>query len=618
MTSPVRESSEPSKFDLIGALSSLEPALFRIMQYSVGSFLSNDPHESKEAVATGRSIRLVSKLWKDIADDYLPKIYGPEFEKMPLIGFRHLMVDAQLRAHAELQLSENEEPDYFSRFLALTSELRSRGAQIPKELSVLSPHYYLKEQRLFDEALEEVWSRINRINPLPAEQIRAIFYSSQGQERIQSITRIDLSDLGLTILPPEIKLFTGLEELCLNDNQLEMLPEWISSLTRLKHLSLNRNCFSEFPHPIISLSQLEVLIFKENTLIELPDSIVELRNLRILKLKDNEIATLPECFSDLSSLRELNLAKNQLTDITAITGLSGLKILDLSENEMADLDSIGNLTSLKELDLGSNHLTELPEEMGQLGELKRLYVEDNDLKEFPEEIFNLPLNSLVANNNQLVNISSSIDKLNNLRVLSLHHNQLTSLPSSLYSLELEKKTLEGNPLLCLFNKDLDEEPVEPILNGEGEDITWMTGPKHEACNSYICTTLFAQLCQAIYRGESKDVLRGKYQALSEEMRRRVFHKLSHISNSWTYSFEEIVFGKRERLIRALLEIAREELGKLPENEKEAIYEAAEFLIEDEKQVNAIQVIDSVMLKKSESSSIFDGSRSPPLKKRRLE
>ena len=49
---------------------------------------------------------------------------------------------------------------------------------------------------------------------------------------------LDLSDLGLTALPPEIANLTELERIDLDNNQLSALPTEITSLTTLEHLWL--------------------------------------------------------------------------------------------------------------------------------------------------------------------------------------------------------------------------------------------------------------------------------------------------------------------------------------------------------------------------------------------
>src|SRR5688572_27352583 len=60
-------------------------------------------------------------------------------------------------------------------------------------------------------------------------------------------TELDLSNLGLTELPPEIGNLTGLQSLALMSNQLSSLPPEFGNLTGLYELSLNDNQLSSLP-----------------------------------------------------------------------------------------------------------------------------------------------------------------------------------------------------------------------------------------------------------------------------------------------------------------------------------------------------------------------------------
>lgn len=83
-------------------------------------------------------------------------------------------------------------------------------------------------------------------------------------------TTLDLSDLGLTVLPPEIGQLTNLQALYIGNNELTSLPPEIGKLT-----------------------QLTVLHAMDNALTSLPSEIGNLRNLCVAELGSNQLTSLP-------------------------------------------------------------------------------------------------------------------------------------------------------------------------------------------------------------------------------------------------------------------------------------------------------------------------------------
>lgn len=82
--------------------------------------------------------------------------------------------------------------------------------------------------------------------------------------------RLDLSDLGLTTLPPEI-----------------------GQLTHLRSLDIGHNALTTLPSEIGNLTQLVVLHAMDNALTSLPAEIGNLKNLCVLELGDNQLTDLP-------------------------------------------------------------------------------------------------------------------------------------------------------------------------------------------------------------------------------------------------------------------------------------------------------------------------------------
>jgi Leucine-rich repeat (LRR) protein len=73
------------------------------------------------------------------------------------------------------------------------------------------------------------------------------------------VATLNLSNQGLSSLPPEIGQLSKLQTLDLNYNQLTSLPDAIGQLTSLRALYLNRNRLRSLPVAINKLRNLQTL-----------------------------------------------------------------------------------------------------------------------------------------------------------------------------------------------------------------------------------------------------------------------------------------------------------------------------------------------------------------------
>jgi GTPase SAR1 family protein len=208
----------------------------------------------------------------------------------------------------------------------------------------------------------------------------------------EAVTSLDLSNKGLTELPPEIGQLTNLTKLVLRSNQLTALPPEIGQLTKLTTLYLSYNQLTALPPEIGQLAKLTTLYLSHNQLTALPPEIGQLTKLTTLYLKGNQLTTLPPEIGQLTNLTKLVLWSNQLTALPPEFGLlTNLTKLDLSGNQLTVLPpEIGQLTNLTKLDLSGNQLTALPPEIGLLTNLETLNLGDesgsNKLKVLPPEL----------------------------------------------------------------------------------------------------------------------------------------------------------------------------------------------------------------------------------------
>jgi Leucine-rich repeat (LRR) protein len=108
----------------------------------------------------------------------------------------------------------------------------------------------------------------------------------------ENATELDLSELRLNALPPEINQLTNLTSLNLSNNQLSALPLEIVQLASLTKLNLRNNQLSVLLPEIGQLTNLTSLNLGINQLSALPPEIVQLVNLGFLNLALPEFAGL--------------------------------------------------------------------------------------------------------------------------------------------------------------------------------------------------------------------------------------------------------------------------------------------------------------------------------------
>ncbi len=510
------------------------------------SLIFNCATQGCQDVKTGRAILEVNRRWRNVFETYnLAASWGKLQKEAKSSALRDLVgrmafvdrfvsrviASAMCSYHAELTGLEFKESkkerlltriesmgsSSFSRFSYLTRELRKQGAPIPDTHAVIglerSP-YESKQQRL-DTALERIWQRIQqKIDfeeaPIPAsaQAVRQWLSDPINTDKIAGIRGLILSDMNLAVLPSEIGVFFRLKEFLLPENEFTSLPSTLGNLSLLTKLNLSANQLRSLPSTIANLSQLKRLDLSRNHLISLPAAIGCLSQLISLDLTKNQLSSLPAAIGNLSRLEELCLAKNQLTSVPW---------------------TIGNLSLLRELCLAENGLKSLPDAIGSLSRLINLGLESNQLTSLPPTIGNL----------------------SRLRRLSLSYNQLTSLPSTIGQLSrLEDLFLNAN--LCIFDSDR-------YFWGLGTDQAFSVryvANKLLACSGYACRTPLASLCQAIHRAEGDEVLKSRFQQLSDEMQRRICKVWTIFSIASSSSFEEEeqedLFANRSSFVKAVM------------------------------------------------------------------
>jgi internalin A len=297
-----------------------------------------------------------------------------------------------------------------------------------------------------------------------AEDIeRRTAYDDQGY-----LVVLDLSELGISQILPDIGQLKNLQVLYLRGNQLREVPESLGQLKSLQELDLRGNQLREVPESLGQLQNLQVLDLDGNQLREVPESLGQLQNLEKLDLGGNQLREVPESLGQLQNLQWLDLDGNQLREVPESLGqLQNLQVLYLEGNQLREVpESLGQLQNLQWLDLGGNQLREVPESLGQLKNLEKLYLYGNQLREVPEPLGRLKnVQGLYLYGNQLREVPESLGQLKNVQVLDLGGNQLTQIPVELGQLKnVQELSLAGNSDLLTPPPEVVSQGTEAILS----------------------------------------------------------------------------------------------------------------------------------------------------------
>jgi len=221
-------------------------------------------------------------------------------------------------------------------------------------------------------------------------------------ERIQEVKStqndsLDLSNLGLKVIPREINELDRLVELNLEKNQISRI-EHLDAMVSLRKLNLGENQIS-------SIENLESLV-----------------NLRDLDLGANYIEKIQN-LDALQNLEKLNLIANEIGSIENLDHLGSLKDLILSSNPVSQIQNISHLKQLESLELDNCEILKI-ENLNGLLELQWLYLGENFIEKIENVSSLKKLRGLFLKYNEIIEISG-IYSLKNLQALELSKNEIS-------------------------------------------------------------------------------------------------------------------------------------------------------------------------------------------------
>jgi Leucine-rich repeat (LRR) protein len=252
---------------------------------------------------------------------------------------------------------------------------------------------YARLQQSFDEALQIIWD--SRLSPIldyngpqlttPAA-IKAWLDDPAHAAQLNAVQTLDLSKLGLKVIPYHITKLSQLQFLLLDNNQISSIPASLSNLISLQSLSLNNNQISSIPDSLANLARLRELYLCNNQISSIPDSLSKLTQLQTLSLNNNRISGIPDSVGNLSKLKTLSLYNNQISSIpAALSNLVQLEFLRLNNNQIKKIpDSLGNLAKLRGLYLDHNQIKKIPDSLNNAAWLHTLAIDHNPISRIPD------------------------------------------------------------------------------------------------------------------------------------------------------------------------------------------------------------------------------------------
>ena len=185
----------------------------------------------------------------------------------------------------------------------------------------------------------------------------SVMESLQRMFHAQKSGFLDLSGMGLSLVPSEVQTMSSLTQLALDHNMLKELTEAISGLASLVRLSICNNQLVKLHPSFAQLSLLKELSLSNNELTTLPEEILVLSGLKRLAIDHNRLTALPFEMGNMPLLRKLKLHSNDIQSPPREVVMQGTSVM------LAYLKALCDGSKAEKLDLSTFGLLELPPEV---------------------------------------------------------------------------------------------------------------------------------------------------------------------------------------------------------------------------------------------------------------
>jgi Leucine-rich repeat (LRR) protein len=398
------------------------------IQQSIAVFLGKPFAASK-----GFSVKNEDFPYGEIYEKYSKEIGSAKCEKR-LTQFSH--------SHIHLTSDEHKWQDLCYDILNQCKLLgRGESFLIEKELGttkIFNSATYLEIQRwIADENLLLICSRLlgedfNRIQGTHAQ--KADIARTMLLERADGFIDINLSNLGLSQVPPEVFKFRNLINLRLYGNKLTEFNLEPGTLQLLEYLDLDQNQLTELYFQAGAFPNLKSLNLGRNQLTRFNSSPGACPNLKELNLKKNKLPQFSPVPGAFPNLERLTLEANELIQFDPLPGtFPRLFCLVMSKNRLTRFNPASQtFPRLWQLELDQNRLTEFSPEPEALPRLRLLYLEQNQLTQLIPAPGTLPrLHYLKLKKNPLMEFHASREVFPNLHHIELDQKAPAWIPSCL-------------------------------------------------------------------------------------------------------------------------------------------------------------------------------------------
>jgi len=147
----------------------------------------------------------------------------------------------------------------------------------------------------------------------------------------------DISQDGITFIPPDIGKLTELRVFICSGNIIDSIPAEIASCSKLQKLDFSSNHLKVLPGFLGSLKSLTHLDVRHNLIETVAPEIAQCSSLFLLQLTGNKITELPASIVKMSSLKELYLKDNRLTTLPPAIAKVKFQYVDFIGNKLCTL-----------------------------------------------------------------------------------------------------------------------------------------------------------------------------------------------------------------------------------------------------------------------------------------